>query len=195
MANHHWNSVNRRALMAGAAASGSLLALSGIDNIARAQTATPKSGGTIVYAMEAEPDILDPHACGGWHTSRLVLQMYDQLVEHDLTASWQQGAPPKLVGSLAERWEISPDGLEYKFFLRKGVKFHDGTAFDADAVKYNFDRIFNEDAPQFYARAKAYRAADLIEFDGKHLRRDIGLKALHGAQPGATSEPPAEQDG
>src|SRR5262249_3595902 len=94
-------------------------------------------------------------------TSRLVLQMYDQLVEHDLTVPWQQGAPSKLVGSLAERWEISPDGLEYTFFLRKGVKFHDDTPFDADAVKYNFDRIFNEDAPHFYPRAKAYRAADV----------------------------------
>ena len=39
------------------------------------------------------------------------------------------------------------------------------------------------------AAAKAYRAADLIEFDGKHLRRDIGLKALHGAQPAASGEP------
>lgn len=45
------------------------------------------------------------------------------------------------------------------------------------------------------AAAKAYRAADLIEFDGKHVRHDIGLKALRGAQPGAISEPPAEQDG
>ncbi|HTU62858.1 MAG TPA: ABC transporter substrate-binding protein, partial [Polyangiales bacterium] len=42
---------------------------------------------------------------------------------------------------LAERWQISPDGREYTFELRKDVKFHDGTRFDAQAVKFNFDRI------------------------------------------------------
>ena len=126
---------------------------------------TPKHGGTLVYAMEAEPDILDPHACGGWHTSRLVLQMYDQLVEHDLTVPWQDGAPPKLVPSLASGWEISPDGTEYTFSLRDGIKFHDGTPFDADAVKFNLDRIFKEDFEFFYPRAKAYRAADVYFLD------------------------------
>jgi ABC-type transport system substrate-binding protein len=41
---------------------------------------------------------------------------------------------------LAERWEVSADATEYTFFLRKGVKFHDGTPFNAEAVKVNLDR-------------------------------------------------------
>src|SRR5438094_8932586 len=42
---------------------------------------------------------------------------------------------------LAEKWEASQDGLTYTFHLRKGVKFHDGTDFNAKAVKFTFDRV------------------------------------------------------
>ena len=158
----NWPGVSRRRFMLGTAAAAS----TGLVTSPRLSFgSTPKHGGTIVYAMEAEPDILDPHACGGWHTSRLVLQMYDQLVEHDLTVPWQDGAPAELVPSLASGWEISPDGTEYTFTLREGIKFHDGTLFDADAVKFNLDRIFNEDFEYFYPRAKAYRAADVYFLD------------------------------
>lgn len=180
MTNLFDNNISRRRLLKGTAAGLGALSLGGLFNSAYANispelialagglpknaaaSGTPRMGGSIVYAMEAEPDILDPHACGGWHTSRVVLQMYDQLVEHDLTQPWYKAAPPKLVGSLAHSWKISPDGTEYTFFLRDGIKFHDGTPFDANAVKFNFDRIWNEAAPNFYPRAKAYRAPDVF---------------------------------
>ncbi len=51
----------------------------------------------------------------------------------------------EMVPMLAERWEASPDATTFTFYLRKGVKFHDGTPFNAEAVKYNFDRITNPD--------------------------------------------------
>jgi len=180
MTNFFDSEVYRRQFLKGAAAGMGTLGIAGLPNFAYADispqlidlaggvpkdavaSGKPRMGGTIVYAMEAEPDILDPHACGGWHTSRVVLQMYDQLVEHDLTQPWYEAAPPKLVGSLASSWTISPDGTEYTFSLREGIKFHDGTPFDAEAVKFNFDRIWNEGAPNFYPRAKAYRAPDVF---------------------------------
>ncbi|CEJ19283.1 Dipeptide-binding protein [Ralstonia solanacearum UW551] len=49
----------------------------------------------------------------------------------------------KLVNVLCESYDVSKDGLVYTFKLRHGVKFHDGTAFDANAVKANFDRVTN----------------------------------------------------
>ncbi len=49
------------------------------------------------------------------------------------------------IPQLAEKWEASPDARVYTFHLRKGVKFHDGTAFNAAAVKANFDRVRNPD--------------------------------------------------
>jgi glutathione transport system substrate-binding protein len=51
----------------------------------------------------------------------------------------------EMVPQLAERWEASPDATTFTFYLRKGVKFHDGTPFNAEAVKYNFDRVTNPD--------------------------------------------------
>ncbi len=46
---------------------------------------------------------------------------------------------------LAERWEASDDATTFTFYLRKGIKFHDGAPFNAEAVKYNFDRVTNPD--------------------------------------------------
>jgi len=49
------------------------------------------------------------------------------------------------IPQLAEKWDASPDARVYTFYLRKGVKFHDGTPFNAAAVKDNFDRVRNPD--------------------------------------------------
>lgn len=59
---------------------------------------------------------------------------YDRLIEVDAVTG-------EIVGVLAESWELSDDGLTYVLHLREGVKFHDGTDFDAEAVKLNFERL------------------------------------------------------
>ena len=51
----------------------------------------------------------------------------------------------ELEGQLAESWEVSDDSLTYTFHLREGVKFHDGTDFNAEAVKANYDRVLDAD--------------------------------------------------
>ena len=72
---------------------------------------------------------------------------FEGLVLWDLTPS---DKPAGLRAGLAERWEQDPaDKTTWLFHLRQGVKFHDGTAFDADAVVWNLDRFFKPDAPQF----------------------------------------------
>ena len=50
---------------------------------------------------------------------------------------------------LAQSWEISKDGLTYTFKLRPNVKFHDGTAFNAEAVKFCFERQLNDKSPYY----------------------------------------------
>ena len=65
------------------------------------------------------------------------------------------------VPQLAEKWDASPDAKVYTFYLRKGVKFHDGTPFNAAAVKDNFDRVRNPDNKLI--RYSLYKVIDKIE--------------------------------
>ena len=106
-------------------------------------------GGTLVIGIEADPDILDPHVGTGWVTWRVDYQINEGLVKEDLTIKPTAPGPAPIVPSLATSWEVSPDGATYTFHLRKGVKFHDGMEFNADAVLYNFERIWKKDAPHY----------------------------------------------
>src|SRR5436309_12068524 len=145
--------LQRSALIGATASAMAVLSSLGLATSARAQ-GQPKRGGTLVIAKESELDILDPHSAGGWVTWRVSKQMHEGLIDEDLT---QANVPyPKLIPKLATSWDISKDALTYTFQLRKGVKFHDGTPFDAAAVKFNVERCYKEDAPQFYPRANAY---------------------------------------
>lgn len=76
---------------------------------------------------------------------------FEGLILFDLSKSDQLAT---LRPGLAEKWEQAPDDKKtWIFTLRKGVKFHDGTDFNADAVIWNLERIFNKDSPQFEAAA------------------------------------------
>ena len=73
------------------------------------------------------------------------------------------GTTGEIIPVLAKSWTVSPDGLTYTFTLRDGVKFHDGTDFNAEAVCYNYDRWKN-----FTGRARERRLLVLL---GGRLRR------------------------
>ncbi len=78
------------------------------------------------------------------------LLLYDSLLNFDLT---KPNDPSGLVPALAESFEVSKaDPTKWTFKLRKGVKFHDGSEFNADAVVFNMDRLFDEKSPQYSAR-------------------------------------------
>lgn len=116
-------------------------------------------GGTLRIGMTAndvpltwgQPD-------NGFEGFRFVgLQLYDALINWDLSSS---DKPSGLVPGLAESWEVDPDDqTKWTFKLRQGVKFHDGTDFNADAVIFNMDKLFKEDSPQYSARQ-----ASLVNF-------------------------------
>jgi peptide/nickel transport system substrate-binding protein len=126
-------------------------------------------GGTLIWGMPAETDILDPHATGGWLTYDVTYQMFEGFAKEDLTDP--NATYPKLIPCLATSWDISDDGTQYTFHLREGVKFHDGTPFDGAAAKFNFDRFWNEQSPDFYPKAKGFvgaytkwiKAVDLVD--------------------------------
>ena len=93
-----------------------------------AVAAADPGGGNATFriVVGVDPDTWDPHG----HTTTTVGNLIDYMVEK-LVRIDQHG---KVHPLLAETWKISRDGKEYTFQLRKGVKFSDGTSFDANAV-------------------------------------------------------------
>src|SRR3989304_7248091 len=110
----------------------------GLASVAWAQ-GQPQVGGTLVYAAGAEPDSLDPANTDSNPGEAVGRMMNNFLVKFD--------AKLNLVPDLASSWTQSKDGLTWTFKLRKGVKFHDGTPFNAQVVKYNFDRFLGPEKP------------------------------------------------
>jgi peptide/nickel transport system substrate-binding protein len=101
-------------------------------------TAGAKRGGQLVVADSQDPGTLDAKYNGTFSGRKVFRQFYDSLIDVD----------PKtgdVVPNLAERWE-TPDPRTIVLFLHKGVKFHDGTPLEADAVKYNLDRYLEADS-------------------------------------------------
>jgi peptide/nickel transport system substrate-binding protein len=95
-------------------------------------------GNTLIVVSNSEPNPLEPSLNPGIDTSRYVNDVYDRLIDYDLTT---EADSPPLKPSLATEWTASDDGLTYTFKLRPNVTFHDGTAWDADAAKFNIDRV------------------------------------------------------
>ncbi len=97
--------------------------------------AAPKSGGILRIALHRDIAGLEPHITFGGGSNALQQNVYDNLVVY---------APPdgRLVPQLAESWEIV-DPTTYVFYLRQGVVFHDGSPFDANDVKFSFERMLD----------------------------------------------------
>ena len=125
--------LTRRSLLAAAGATLSLAAFS-----QRVMAATP--AGVLVVGQVAEPKSLDPAVDTAVNDFRILVNLYEGLTTYK-SGTLEPGP------GLAESWTISDDGTEYTFKLRKGVKFHDGTDFDAEAVKFNFDRMLDDKSP------------------------------------------------
>ncbi len=91
------------------------------------------SGSKLVYGLTLAPSGIDPHVDVSSELGIPLTSVYDTLVFRD-----PQGG---FLPMLAQSWDISEDGTIYTFHLREGIRFHDGTPFDAAAVKATLDRI------------------------------------------------------
>ena len=123
-----------------------------------------QAGGTLTLGMTAAdiPSAKGAPDQGAEGIRWMGFTIYDSLVYWDLN----QGTHiPKIVPALAEKYYPNPDNKkEWIFELRKGVKFHDGSTFNADAVIWNLEKLFKETAPQYdlqQRRAVGWRLAGL----------------------------------
>lgn len=97
-------------------------------------------GGTLVFAQAQEAVTLDPADATDGFSVNNTSNAFDTLVR--FKADSTQVEP-----SLAESWTVSPDGLAWTFRLRRGVRFHDGTPFNAEAVVFNYERQIDDKHP------------------------------------------------
>jgi len=143
--------------------------------------ATPAAAvpGTLVIGLVAEPTSLDPGQLTDINSMKLLGAMYDTLVRFKPNSF-------DLAPSLATSWDMSPDGLLYTFKLRPGVTFHDGTDFNADAVKFTYDRLLDPNdpyadtgpfpfAPGYYGSIAQTNVIDPLTVQFQLKRQDAGL--------------------
>ncbi|MBT2601074.1 MULTISPECIES: ABC transporter substrate-binding protein [unclassified Oceanobacillus] len=87
----------------------------------------------LVFARGGDSESLDPGSTTDGESSRVTRQILESLLDFDKDSF-------EIKPGLAHDWDISEDGLTYTFYLEEGVTFHDGTDFNAEAVKTNFER-------------------------------------------------------
>jgi peptide/nickel transport system substrate-binding protein len=137
-------------------------------------TEKASTGGKLVYGLTLSPSGIDPHVNASAELGIPLTSVYDTLVYRvpDSTAS----AGQQFVPGLAESWELSDDGLTYTFHLRHDVTFHDGTPFNAEAVRANIERIVNPDT-------QSQKAAFLLgPFDSVEILDEYTV-AIHLSAP------------
>ncbi|MGH8064499.1 MAG: ABC transporter substrate-binding protein [Candidatus Entotheonellia bacterium] len=152
-------------------------------------TQQPKPGGTLRVAWEADISGLDPHLSFGMQARLVVGNLFNSLVTIDPELNF--------VPDLAESWEVLENSKVYVFHLRKGITFHDGTDFDAEAVRWNYQRVVDPeektlDAPYYNGIVEAVEALDAhtVKFTLKHPIRTL-LAALAADRVGFLLMSPA----
>jgi len=173
--------VNRRTVLAGAAAAGGSLIL---PAMARAQDAQPVSGGTLRAAMPYNPAALDPLTGRNNPDFNTLFTIYDALIDFDPETL-------ELKPMLAKSWEFK-DPTTLVLELVEGVEFHDGEPFNAEAVVFHLDRCKN------YARSNVksdVASIETVEATGpyqvtiKTKRADASLPAVLSDRPGCIVSP------
>ncbi|MBN2248500.1 MAG: ABC transporter substrate-binding protein [Coriobacteriia bacterium] len=126
---------------------------------------------TFTFAQGADPRGLDPARIDDLESAKPIGNIYEGLTKYAADST-------EIEPCLAESWTISDDGLSYTFELREGVTFHDGTDFNAEAVKFNIDRqlppLVDDDMP--YASFTFGTVRQVVVEDEYTVRIDLTQK-------------------
>ena len=119
---------------------------------------SPQYGGILRFGFVVKPAHFDVHQSGTALNNNTQGPMYDNLLRlHPLSAGRE------VIPDLAHSWDISEDGLVYTFYLREGVKFHDGADLTSEDVKATFDRIIDPPDGVVIPRESVFGAAAVSE--------------------------------
>ena len=143
-------------------------------------TVASAAAQSFVFGAQGEPVQLDPAVITDGISSRITRQIYDGLVKY-------KGATTDVEPALAEKWEVSSDARTWTFTLRRNVKFHDGTPFDAKAVVWNFERWWKSTHPQHENQIKAGQTFEYWEgqfggFDDKSIVTKVEATGSHAVR-------------
>lgn len=127
---------------------------SGAAPSAVASAGAPKMGGNIRVGLDSEIANLDPMKSALVVDRQILYNVFDSLVALDKDL--------KIVPALAESWD-TPDPQTYVFHLKKGVKFHDGTDMNAEAVKFSLDRNRTTDTSPRKSELSDVTAVDVVD--------------------------------
>lgn len=135
---------------------------------------SPRRGGTLRFASFADVRTLDPSTPSDGLSGGIIAHVFSGLVDFD--------ADGHVIPDLAERWDISPDGLVYTFELRRGVRFHDGEEVTAEDVKRSIERSLHKDTPNpfssFYESIEGYSAYSAGKSEGLDAVLALGRYVL-----------------
>ena len=135
---------------------------------------------TLIIAMSSDNTGLDPATVSNNDSGYVMAPIYNELVEYK-PGSTEVGP------GLSDKWLVSKDGLTYTFHLREGIKFHDGTPFNADAVVKWLDRMLNKENPNFYAKRPG--TDSYVDFTFPNVdswkKVDNSTVAIHMTKPNA----------
>jgi peptide/nickel transport system substrate-binding protein len=126
---------------------------------------TPVSGGSLTYARAQETLTLNPIAVRNGNGDIFADAMiYQGLVQYDPEGS------KKIVGAVADTWDVSDDGRVYTFHIRDGVKFSDGEPVTAEDVKFSLDRFGDPDVNQLLSNlATGYGGSKILADDSVQI--------------------------
>src|SRR5215471_11021685 len=153
-----------------------------------ALAAEPKRGGTLRVGFYIEAATMDPHLSGSKIDRQVYHNLYDPLLVLDVKLGIQPG--------LAESW-TQPDGKTLVMKLQRGVKFHDGTEFNAEVAKFNFNRMKTDPKSVRKGETANIDSVDVVESHTIRInlkRPDASLLAALTDRAGMMVSPKVVQD-